>query len=287
MDTKDIAAFVGCYEMRSINRAAKSLFISPQGLGKVLDRLERELGLPLFDRTKQGLIPTEAGVYFYKHGQKMLRLSQSIEVGIKAIRERKKGLRIGYSCGVIRILRARRIENFHEDHPQLSILWEESVNDEVKERLLKQEIDAAFVVGRTASSEMFEKEIFSRGMSAILYEGHPLYDRREITIRDLMGEKLITLNEKYQSYFNLLQCCEHAGFVPEIRVKTMEASLIYRFCHEQMGVGVDVDIHLREMLKTSLRLVPIKDSIPWVVYAVCRKDRTDDPEIRLLLDYFS
>ncbi|CBK74932.1 Transcriptional regulator [Butyrivibrio fibrisolvens 16/4] len=64
MDVKDIRSFMECYETRSINKAAKSLYISPQGLGKLLDRLEHELRIQLFDRTKQGLVPTEAGVFY-------------------------------------------------------------------------------------------------------------------------------------------------------------------------------------------------------------------------------
>ena len=48
MDIKDIRSFMECYETRSINKAAKSLFISPQGLGKILDRLESELHVQFF-----------------------------------------------------------------------------------------------------------------------------------------------------------------------------------------------------------------------------------------------
>ena len=62
MDTKDIRSFMECFETRSINKAAKSLYITPQGLGKILDRLEQEIKMPLFERTAKGLIPTEAGV---------------------------------------------------------------------------------------------------------------------------------------------------------------------------------------------------------------------------------
>ena len=66
MDTKDIRGFIRSFELRSINKAAGDLFISPQGLGKAINRLEAELGVKLFDRTPNGLVPTESGVYLYK-----------------------------------------------------------------------------------------------------------------------------------------------------------------------------------------------------------------------------
>ncbi len=62
MDTKDIRGFIRSFELRSINKAAGDLFISPQGLGKAINRLEAELGVKLFDRTPNGLVPTESGV---------------------------------------------------------------------------------------------------------------------------------------------------------------------------------------------------------------------------------
>ncbi|MCR5544994.1 MAG: LysR family transcriptional regulator, partial [Lachnospiraceae bacterium] len=65
MEIKDSNSIMECYETRSIIKAAKSLYITPQGLGKILDRLEQEAKVKLFERTKQGLIPTEAGVFFY------------------------------------------------------------------------------------------------------------------------------------------------------------------------------------------------------------------------------
>ena len=45
MDTKDIRGFIRSFELRSINKAAGDLFISPQGLGKAINRLEAELGV--------------------------------------------------------------------------------------------------------------------------------------------------------------------------------------------------------------------------------------------------
>ena len=90
MDVKDIHSFMECYETRSINKAAKSLYISPQGLGKLLDRLEHEFRVTLFERTKQGLIPTDAGVFLYDKSQKLLSDMQEIEQGLELIRNKKK-----------------------------------------------------------------------------------------------------------------------------------------------------------------------------------------------------
>ena len=72
MDTKDLRCFRQVYEDRSINQAAKQLFITPQGLSRIITKLEGELQAPLFERTPTGMVPTESGHYFYEHSLEIL-----------------------------------------------------------------------------------------------------------------------------------------------------------------------------------------------------------------------
>ena len=79
-------------------------------------------------------------------------------------------------------------------------------------------------------------------MTVLVYSEHPYYDRKEISIEDLKQQKLISLNEKYFIYHSLNQRCQDFGFSPDIVIHTMESSLIYRFCQQKMGIGIDADI---------------------------------------------
>lgn len=286
MDVKDIHSFMECYETRSINKAAKSLYISPQGLGKLLDRLEHELRAPLFDRTKQGLIPTEAGVFLYDKSQKLLTDMQEIEQGLELIRNKKKTFHIGYSCGLIRMLPMKKMEAFQAAFTGNDIIWDEGSNQDVKDRLVKGQLDIALVIGRVAATDFVEKEVSSKQMCAIVPSNHSLYDKDSIQIRDLKDEQLITLNEKYQSYTNLLNTCEREGFYPNIRAKTMEAAMIYEFVSEGLGIGIDVDIHSKDSLSEKFKLIPITDGIPWSVYVAYRNSNQNNPLIKCFLDTF-
>lgn len=270
MDIKDISAFMECYEARSINKAAKSLYITPQGLGKILDRLEHEAKTQLFERTKQGLVPTEAGVFFYEKSQSILECSRELEQGLESLRNSRDSFHLGYSCGLIRMLPIDEIEKFQEKMGNIKILMEEASNQDVKNRLLKKEFDAALVIGRVAAADIVEIEIASKSMCAVVPKGHRLYERDSIKISDLKDEQIISLNEKYQSYVNLIGSCEREGFYPNIRVKTMEASMIYEFVDQGLGIGIDVDIHNR--ISTDVKLIPIEDGTPWTVYFVYPKD---------------
>ena len=284
MDIKDIRSFMECYETRSINKAAKSLYITPQGLGKILDRLEHEMQVQLFDRTKQGLVPTEAGLFFYKKSQSILSNAQELEQGIEAIKSRRSAFKVGYSCGLIRMLPMHKIEKFQAAIINTDLLLEEAANQDVKNRLIMGGLDIALVIGRVAASDYIEQEIDSKSLCAVVPKGHSLYERESLNVSDLKGQQLITLNEKYQTYTNLLNSCEREGFYPNIRIKTMEASMIYEFVAEGLGIGIDVDIHSKKSISKDVRLIPIENAIPWNVYVVYPSNSKNDKMLKDFLD---
>lgn len=63
MDTRDLRCFRLVYEEGSINKAANQLFITPQGLSRIIRKLEDEFQTSLFKRTTSGTIPTKSGDY--------------------------------------------------------------------------------------------------------------------------------------------------------------------------------------------------------------------------------
>ena len=284
MDIKDFHAIIECYETRSINKAAKTLYITPQGLGKLLDRVEHELQVKLFERTKQGLIPTESGTFFYEKSLGIISKAHELEAGLEVIKNKSNVFKVGYSCGLIRMLPLVKVEQFQEKLSNTKLVLEEGPNDEIKDALIMGKLDVALVIGRIAGSDFVEEELASKTMCAVVPKNHPLYSRSFIKIADLKDEQLICLNEKYQSYRNLVSSCEREGFYPNIRIKTMEASMIYEFVAEGLGIGIDVDIHNKKSISSDINLIPIEDAINWNVYVAYEKNKAGDKHVKAFLD---
>ncbi len=284
MDIKDFHAIIECYETRSINKAAKTLYITPQGLGKLLDRVEHELQVKLFERTKQGLVPTESGTFFYEKSLGIISKAHELEAGLEVIKNKSKVFKVGYSCGLIRMLPLVKVEKFQEKLSNTKLVLEEGPNDEIKDALIMGKLDVALVIGRIAGFDFVEEELASKTMCAVVPKNHPLYSRSSIKIADLKAEQVICLNKKYQSYRNLVSSCEREGFYPNIRIKTMEASMIYEFVAEGLGIGIDVDIHNKKSISSDINLIPIEDAINWNVYVAYEKSKADDKHVKAFLD---
>ena len=76
MDLKQLEYIVKIADENSITRAAERLYISQSGLNQQLLKLESELGIQLFHRSKNDLRLTEAGKVYVSYARQMLQLKQ-------------------------------------------------------------------------------------------------------------------------------------------------------------------------------------------------------------------
>ena len=85
MNVKDYKYIIEIAEQESVSKAADILCITQSALTKFLQRIEQELGVPLFFRKNNRLFLTEAGSYYTEIGKEILRLDTEVEKGIARI----------------------------------------------------------------------------------------------------------------------------------------------------------------------------------------------------------
>ena len=112
MNTKTLTEFQAVYENQSIHKAARQLFITPQGLGKNIRQLEEELHTQLFERTKQGVLPTASGRLLYKKSADILRQLRQVDHEIQQLKFQDSRLRIGCAYGVFNMLPMQKLLDF-------------------------------------------------------------------------------------------------------------------------------------------------------------------------------
>ncbi|MEY8353344.1 LysR family transcriptional regulator [Lachnospiraceae bacterium 54-53] len=123
MNTKDLKSFRAVYEEPSINQAAKKLFITPQGLSRNIRALETELYTVLFERTRQGVKPTESACLLYGRAEGLVRQLKAVENGNRQLKNKGIVLRIGCACGVFNVLPFRLVQRFTEENSRIRVEW--------------------------------------------------------------------------------------------------------------------------------------------------------------------
>jgi DNA-binding transcriptional LysR family regulator len=285
MDTNDLKCFVAVYEEKSINQAAQRLYISSQGLSKIIINMENDLGVSLFERSKKGVIPTESAEFLYERSIHLIGQVEEIEYGIRQIGMKDMKIRIACARGVLNAISFQVILDFIKKNPQLEVEWGEYSNEDVKKMVCSYKADVGIVVSKSEQEQLVEKWIAGRDVKLLVYEGHPYYNREEISITELSRDKIIILNEQFQVYHTFYSRCMEAGFEPHIVGKTMDINFLYKLCRLKAGIGVIVDFSTADFNLSGVKVIKLSEGLKWDIYQICHQQSQTYPVIKAFQRY--
>lgn len=285
METKHLKSFEIVYESRSIHRAAKKLFITPQGLSKSIQQLEQTLGVTLFERSQQGVIPTRCADLLYERCRQLLPRFDALEQELAMLDTPKTRLRLGAANGVFNLLPFRRVMEFSELREDILLECGEYANQEVKDMLRQARIECGLIVGEWEDPEVLTRRIAGCPICLLVYEGHPLYNREQVTIDLLRKEPLITMNERFRLFREFMDACHIRGFAPRIIAKTADASFQHKLCRERMGLAIVPAFVAGSISMEGLRSIPFAEDLRWEVHLAWLRSRGDLPALQAFIDY--
>ncbi|MFR5796633.1 MAG: LysR family transcriptional regulator [Christensenellales bacterium] len=122
MDAKQIRFFLEIARTGSFTSAAKKLFISVPGLVKSMDKLEDELGAPLFVRQRTGVCLSPAGRALEQMAPAYLRQTETIRAEvIKAACDRDAQAEVCMTWGLLSFFPANFLSRFVLGHPKINL----------------------------------------------------------------------------------------------------------------------------------------------------------------------
>ena len=132
MELDQVEAFVAIVRRGGFTRAAATLHLSQPAVSRRLDLLERELGRPLFDRTRGGAQLTEAGRAFLPHAETLLA---SMRDGVEAVRALERSDRGTVTVALVgtlaNTLLTARLQRFRDAHRQVRLELRTALSREV------------------------------------------------------------------------------------------------------------------------------------------------------------
>ncbi len=282
MNTRNFKCFQTVYEERNLQTAAGKLFLSPQGLSKIIKSMEDECGAALFVRTKEGFVPTESGKIFYEKSKQITKEINDMFSHIESINDKEKRFKIGFAAGTIRAIDISKVNSFMNSNSQVYASWHEHENESVINQVLNDEISFGLVIGKPIASNNLEIALVkSIELVIYVYKDHKFWNRDSIEIKDLRDEHIISMNENYHIYHDLINACYLNDFTPDIVGKVGEGESIYLLVANQVGVGIAPRFFSDN---DRIKAIRIKDSYTWDVYGIYRNDSADKDLAKEFLD---
>lgn len=194
LQIKVIKSFICLYQESNISRASAKLYISQQGLSRQIRALEDELNVILFSRSNTGVEPTEVCKLLYPHVKNMY---DEYLLSITAINEYKKkeskSYTVAFAYGVTNSLSSDFMFDYQKQHPNVNLEIEEWSQSKCIQKLMKNELDAAFLVTPIDQKLLKCTPLIEGKMVIAIHKSHPLASSvGPLELKRLDGESIIT-----------------------------------------------------------------------------------------------
>jgi len=223
-DLKQLNAFLTIVSTGSLGRAAETLHITQPALSRTVQRLEQQVGAPLFERHSKGMQLTAIGSSLLPHATLLLREAENATEEINAMRGLAKGtIRVGAVGNVASLMLPLAVGAVLEKWPQLTVFIIEGVWDRLAEGLVKHEIDLA-LSATTETPDEIEAIADCRWQDrshVIAASDHPLRKKRKLSLEDTMNERWAITPRGTAPYHQMQQVFRARGLgLPNIVVET-------------------------------------------------------------------
>lgn len=200
---------VAVYRMRHFAKAAEMCNVTQPTLSSMIQKLEDELGVKIFDRSAQPVTPTPVGKSIIEQSWKVLARARRIK---ETVEEEKRSLtgtfRIGILPTVAPYLLPRFLPQLMERHPSLRLAVSEMKTNDIKHALARGELDAAVVVSLDNMEHFVKTPLFYEQFLVYVSCGSRLSGLKAVRAADLSGELLWLLDEGHCFRDQLVKFCD-------------------------------------------------------------------------------
>jgi DNA-binding transcriptional LysR family regulator len=228
----------------SFSAAADSLHLSQSAVSQQIAVLEREVGIPLLERTSDGPKLTSAGEALMEHADAVMCRLEEAERELAQIAGLEAGrLRLSSFPTASATLMTRALSIFRQRFPKVELEFTEDETEESYPALKRGDLDLAVVFDYPAFPLDFSRDveaelIYEEPMHVALPPGHPLAAAKSVRIADLADEDWLCGALPSSCRFQVINLCRDAGFEPRISFQSEDYSVIKRFVAGGLGVTV-------------------------------------------------
>lgn len=194
---------------RHFATAAEKCFVTQPTLSMQIQKLEEELGVKLFDRSKQPVVPTEIGVEVIRQARTVLKDA----IQIKEIVNNHKGtssgeLRLGIIPTLAPYLLPLFIDTFIKKYPEIRLKVTELTTENLIQKLKNDLLDVGIVVTPLHDDQLIEQPMFYEEFVAFVSTNEKAYEKAYILSEDIDLDHLWLLEEGHCFRSQILNICE-------------------------------------------------------------------------------
>ncbi|MCX6182583.1 MAG: LysR substrate-binding domain-containing protein [Bacteroidetes bacterium] len=196
---------------KSFAKAADHCFVTQPTLSMQIQKLEEELGVTLFDRSKKPVATTDIGRQIVDQAKVLLNEAGRINEIIQLNKGEVKGqFRLAFIPTIAPSIIPRFLKDFTELYPNLELHITELQTEIILDQLKKGLIDAAVVATPLGAEGVIEKPLYIEPFMGFVPESHRLYKEKFLTTKELDINDLLLLKEGHCFRNSVINLCNNA-----------------------------------------------------------------------------
>lgn len=268
MNLKRLEYFCQLALLGNFTRAAVEIGIAQPALSISIQKLEKEVGLKLINRTEKNSLLTAEGDVLFKLATQLLSQAKQVELELEELKDLERGaIRFGVSAMMGSYYFPQVLTKFKQKYPKIKIHLVDQGTAALEKMLINGELDLALVRGDLEHQQLRYTELIDEEIVAAMAVSHPLAKEQTLSLAQFCIEPLVLFHEGYFLREVVSQYANMHDLSLDIRMETNLIELQKSLVRNQVGITTCLSRILQnEQLVTSIPFKPkiaLKLSLAW------------------------
>ncbi|HEY0793796.1 MAG TPA: LysR family transcriptional regulator [Chthoniobacterales bacterium] len=260
MEVHQFRYLVAVADEGSFSRAAERMRVAQPSLSQQIQKLEAEVGQPLFDRLPRGVTPTEAGRKLLPFARRILTELVDAQRSVDECRAEPSGtVAVGMIPTIAPYVLRPLLAALASAHPRVVVTMLEGVTDHLIHALEHGEIDLA-IVSTCRDGSGIHRETWAREpLVAALPQGHHLARESSLSGRQLQGESFLVLHETHCLSQQIGRWCEQHNIRMKSSLTPVQFSTVLAMVAGGQGISLLPWMAVPHEQQRGCAFVPLRD----------------------------
>ncbi len=253
-------------EHKNFTLAAEKCFVTQPTLSMQIQKIEDELSILIFDRSKKPIQLTDIGQKIVSQAKNIVNEADRIQ----DIVEQQKGFiggefRLGIIPTIMPTLLPMFLNNFIKKYPKVKLIIEELNTDEIITKLNNGNLDAAIASTPLMEEKIKEIVLYFEPFVAYIPENHQNYSKNEIEVSDLNIDEVLLLQDGHCFRDGILNLCKNKSKteVNHFQIQSGSFETLIKLADEGLGITLLPYLHTLDLNeKNQAKLKQFKDPKP-------------------------
>ena len=227
--------FVALARTKNFTRAAEELHLSQSALSRAIQKLEDQLGQPVFERKPREVVLTELGELLLERAKHILQLMEDTFSELSEAGRRGR-IRLGTIPTIAPYFLPGLLSSFAKKHADIAVIVQEDTTENLIKRCSHGEIDLAILALPLLAKNLEVEPLFDEELLLVVPVGHPLASSKTVAIDAVEQFPFVMLNEAHCLTDNIASFCRRTAVQPVTVERTSQLATLQELFHPGYGV---------------------------------------------------